>query len=320
MDIDAVILFVDHADVHWNAEKEISKAHFFDETIHNHDSNLSCRYVSVCDEIIYALKAISNHASWIRTVFIVMATFHCLPLHQLHPRAKIILHNQIMPPEALPTYSSNAIENSLHRIPGLSQEFIVFNDDVILVKPVLPQDFFNANRFPLYLFDQGFTKTGVPEVAEYGYRSMWKNSNRFLDEYFPHTAATNRHPTLPRKKLSHSPFPMTKSLLEHLWTIPSLTPMLQITQNAHFRSIHDVNLICAIAPYFALYCNKAAVGHLRSKTLYLNDNVEEAVNAMAQAEAYQPHIICIESTMTVTNPSLTWLCHAFVDRVMQLGE
>lgn len=310
MDMDAVILFVDHGDTHWNAGKEVATARYYDDSIHNQDSNLSCRYVSVCDEIIYALKGIAAHASWIRTVFIVMATFHCLPVHELHPRAKIILHDQIMPAEALPTYSSNAIENSIHRIPGLSENFIVFNDDVILVRDVSPHDFFSAQNQPLYLFDDSYSKTGDPYTNEYGYRSMWKNSNRFLDRYFPHTMGQQR------KKLSHSPFPMQKSILEHLWMIPQLAEMLRVTEQAHFRSIRDVNLICAVAPYFALYTEQAAMGLLRTSTLYLNDNVEDAVTAMARAEASQPHIICIESTMTKVNPSLTWLCHVFVARMM----
>lgn len=311
MNIDAVVLFVDHADPHWCAERERSKDRFYDKSIHNHDSNLSCRYVSVCDEIIYTMKGIARYAEWIRTVFVVMATIHCFPIQQLHPNTQVILHHQLMPENALPTYSSNTIENSLHKIPGLSQHFIVFNDDVILTRPVFPDDFFTVDRnLPLYLFDQGLSKVGVPCVDEYGYRSMWKNSNRFLDQYFPDR--TER-----RKKLSHSPFPMTRTLMENLWNIPLLRIMLEQTQNSHFRSIYDVNLICAIGPYFALYTDQAQVGHLRSTTLYLNDDISSAVDAMAKADSAMPHIICVESTITRANPSLVWLCHVFINRMMQ---
>ena len=37
----------------------------------------------------------------------------------------------------LPTFSSPAIEAHIHRIPGLSQNFIYFNDDVMFGKEVV---------------------------------------------------------------------------------------------------------------------------------------------------------------------------------------
>ena len=42
----------------------------------------------------------------------------------------------------LPTFSSPAIEAHLHRIPGLSDKFLYFNDDVMFGSEVWPDDFF----------------------------------------------------------------------------------------------------------------------------------------------------------------------------------
>ena len=42
----------------------------------------------------------------------------------------------------LPTFSSPAIESHLHRIPGLSDKFLYFNDDVMFGSEVWPDDFF----------------------------------------------------------------------------------------------------------------------------------------------------------------------------------
>lgn len=44
----------------------------------------------------------------------------------------------------LPTFSSPAIESNIYRIPGLSDKFLYFNDDVFLGEEVWPNDFYDA--------------------------------------------------------------------------------------------------------------------------------------------------------------------------------
>uniref|UniRef100_A0A1I8IBY8 Stealth_CR2 domain-containing protein n=1 Tax=Macrostomum lignano TaxID=282301 RepID=A0A1I8IBY8_9PLAT len=51
----------------------------------------------------------------------------------------------------LPTFNAPAIESHLHRIPGLSDHFLYFNDDVFLTKPVHPHDFYcPASGYRIY--------------------------------------------------------------------------------------------------------------------------------------------------------------------------
>ena len=47
-----------------------------------------------------------------------------------------------MPKENLPTFNSNAIEMNMHKIKGLSEQFVYFNDDMFLTNKVFPEDFF----------------------------------------------------------------------------------------------------------------------------------------------------------------------------------
>ena len=47
-----------------------------------------------------------------------------------------------MPAEILPTFSSHPIELHLHRIKGLSEHFVYFNDDLFITKPLPPERFF----------------------------------------------------------------------------------------------------------------------------------------------------------------------------------
>ena len=63
-----------------------------------------------------------------------------------HPKLTIMTHAQLFPNKThLPTFSSPAIESHLHRIPGISEHFIYFNDDVMLGGPSHPEDFKSAS-------------------------------------------------------------------------------------------------------------------------------------------------------------------------------
>jgi UDP-N-acetylglucosamine-lysosomal-enzyme len=59
-----------------------------------------------------------------------------------NPKLVLVTHAEIFDdPSHLPTFSSPAIEANLHRIPGLSSQFIYLNDDVMFGRPVWPSDF-----------------------------------------------------------------------------------------------------------------------------------------------------------------------------------
>ena len=49
-----------------------------------------------------------------------------------------------MPFEYLPTFSANPLELNLHRISGLAEHFVYFNDDMFLLRPLEPSTFFHS--------------------------------------------------------------------------------------------------------------------------------------------------------------------------------
>ncbi|RWS31254.1 N-acetylglucosamine-1-phosphotransferase subunits alpha/beta-like isoform X1 [Leptotrombidium deliense] len=98
------------------------------------------------EELRFSLRSLEKFAPWIRNVFIV--TNGQIPhwLNLRNPKVKVITHQQIFANKRhLPTFNSAAIELNLHRIPGLSQKFIYFNDDIFLAKPIFPEDFFTQS-------------------------------------------------------------------------------------------------------------------------------------------------------------------------------
>mmetsp|Transcript_10120 Transcript_10120/g.24916 ORF Transcript_10120/g.24916 Transcript_10120/m.24916 type:complete len:995 (-) Transcript_10120:135-3119(-) len=94
-------------------------------------------------ELRYSLRSLWRFAPWIRRIYIV--TNYQVPywLNIDHPKIEVVPHKAIFVNAShLPVFSSPAIESHLHRIPGLADKFIYFNDDVMLGNEVWPSDFY----------------------------------------------------------------------------------------------------------------------------------------------------------------------------------
>ena len=137
-EIDFVIIWVDGSDPAWQSEHNkysgnITPDKWNDAWIRYRDWGL----------LRFWFRGVEKFAPWVRNVFFV--TWGHVPewLDQNHPKLRIVRHDQFIPSEYLPTFSSHTIELNLHRIPGLSEHFVYFNDDMYLTKDVYPEIFFH---------------------------------------------------------------------------------------------------------------------------------------------------------------------------------
>ena len=103
------------------------------------------------DELRYSLRSVEKFASWINHIYIVTDNQCPEWLNIDHPKITIVDHKDILPKEALPTFSSSAIESCIYRIPGLSEHFILGNDDTMFVKQTSRETFF-ADGMPIVRF------------------------------------------------------------------------------------------------------------------------------------------------------------------------
>lgn len=95
------------------------------------------------EELRYSLRSIEKFVPWARHIFIVTngQVPHWLDVE--HPRISLVTHADIYANAShLPTFSSPSIESHLHRIPGLAKNFIYFNDDVMIGRPLSRDDFY----------------------------------------------------------------------------------------------------------------------------------------------------------------------------------
>lgn len=90
----------------------------------------------------YWFRAVEAFTPWVNRVFFV--TWGHIPswLNEQNPKLRIMKHEDYIPSQYLPTFSSHTIELNLHRIEELSEQFVYFNDDMFILRPMQPSDFF----------------------------------------------------------------------------------------------------------------------------------------------------------------------------------
>ena len=137
MDIDFVILWVDGNDPAWQAEKRRYQRKKDD------DSDTVNRYRD-WNLLPYWFRSVDKFAPWVRKIHFV--TWGHIPsfLNLKAPKLHIVRHDEFIPEQYLPTFSSHAIEMNIHRIPDLSEHFVYFNDDMFLLRPFNQEEFFRA--------------------------------------------------------------------------------------------------------------------------------------------------------------------------------
>ena len=134
--IDFVIAWVDGNDKAWQ-EKMAEYGHGKNEQFR--DWNF----------LPYLLKGMERYAPFVHRIFLVAdhqdpdclsdagREKYCLS-DDFAKKIKVIYHEEFIPQKYLPTFNSHTIELNFHRIPGLSEQIVYFNDDVLLTGPCAP--------------------------------------------------------------------------------------------------------------------------------------------------------------------------------------
>lgn len=253
MDIDFVVLWVDGSDPEWLNEKrkyEGKRAEDSDSPNRYRDWGL----------LPYWFRGVEKFAPFVRKVHFV--TWGHVPafLNLNAPKLHVVRHDEFIPGEYLPTFSSHAIEMNIHRIPDLAEHFVYFNDDMFLLRPFTPESFFRdglpctyGGEVPIELVgnvgtwlhaavnDLGIVNAHFPKresVAKYGRKYIdrsyrWKDNLRtFLLEKL--------HPDFfTGFKNLHAPAAYLKRTFEEVWEAEP--EKLGSTCRDRFRTGDNVN-------------------------------------------------------------------------------
>ena len=253
MDIDFVILWVDGCDPLWQKEKKK-----YQHELNNENTSIN-RYRD-WGVLSYWFRAVEKFTPWVRKIHFV--TWGHLPkfLKVDSPKLHIVRHDEFIPEEYLPTFSSHAIELNIHRIPGLADHFVYFNDDMFILRSLQPDDFFRnglpctyGGEVPIELIgnigtwqhaavnDLGVVNGHFPKresVVRYGKkyknkRYRWKDNLRtmMLEKVFPDYFTGFKN--------LHAPAAYLKSAFEEVWTAEP--EKMSETCRDRFRTSNNLN-------------------------------------------------------------------------------
>lgn len=149
--IDVIVTWVDGKDPAWL--KERSKYTSSKESS-------SEKYFRDWDTLRYLFRSFEYFMPWINKIHFV--TYGHLPswMNTASEKLHIVKHSDFFEKtDYLPVFNSSAIEANLHLIPNLSDKFIYFNDDMLVLKPLEIERYF-VNGKPLDFIHQGIPRRG----------------------------------------------------------------------------------------------------------------------------------------------------------------
>ena len=163
--IDFIITWVDGNDEKWQSEKSKYKL--------NSGSDACINRYRDWELLKYWFRGVEKYAPWVNKIFFV--TYGHIPewLNINNEKLVIVKHEDYMPNEYLPTFSSHPIELNFNKIAQLSDNFVYFNDDMFILKNVKEEEFFYNNMpcdsaimSPVFALDRtGFSKIVLSNVA-----------------------------------------------------------------------------------------------------------------------------------------------------------
>lgn len=256
-DIDFVIAWVDGSDPAWRAEKKTCEQRLglipADRKVDDREE----RYRD-WDNLRYWFRGVEQFAPWVRTIHFV--TWGHLPpwLNTAHPKIHIVKHEDYLPQKFRPTFNSHTIELNFHRIEGLSEQFVYFNDDFFLINKVEPEDFFRDGKPCDMLALQPDVANPNDSVMPYIMLNNAMTLAKYFDKrenakkqpgayfhfgypplYFCYNLLEMAFPKFTGFYTVHGPSPLKKSTYKILW---EKEPELLNKTCAHpFRQKEDVN-------------------------------------------------------------------------------
>lgn len=143
MDIDFVVTWVDMEDPKW--KKEFAAAKGLIDNSKNQYSEARFRDYGF---LKYWFRGVEKFAPWVRKIHFVTCGQKPEWLDTSNPKLNMVNHTDYIPSQFLPTFNSSIIELYFHRIPGIADRFVYFNDDMYLISDTPSSRFFSADGIP----------------------------------------------------------------------------------------------------------------------------------------------------------------------------
>lgn len=250
--VDVVYTWVDGNDPAWKRKR----AAFSGNPEQFHAEATDATRFTDRQELRYSLRSLHAFAPWVNNIYIVTDNQRPDWLAATDDRIRIIDHKEIFPdPSVLPTFNSHAIEACLHRIPGLSEHYLVMNDDFILRRSTGKHHYFTSVGQPR-IFLSSVKVNDLPDSPPHVKAAQ--NNRRLIEQAFGKTLTQG---------LYHAPYAHRRSVLERL---EADFPELAATRSSKFRFDTDVSTVSSLAQYYGYFSKEYVLGSTRYSYLQLN--------------------------------------------------
>ena len=254
-DIDVVYTWVDGSDERWLATFASWSAR--EGRDHQVDRDLVTGRYRDNGELRHSLRSLWFGCDWVRRIFVVTADQMPAWLDVEDARVELVSHRDILPQSCLPTFNSHAIEAALHRIDGLSEHFVYFNDDVFVGRPLRPEHFFTSSGLPK-VFPSDARVSGVEDDQQPAVDNAAMRGRHLLARDFGRVAAFKPH---------HAPFPLRRTLLDEL--VKRYADEVESTVHHRFRHPDDLSIAASLAGNYGIATGQAVPGRLSVEYVHL---------------------------------------------------
>ena len=250
----------------------------------------------------YWFRAVEQYAPWVNKVYLI--TNGTFPSWINPDCSKLVLvkHEDYIPMQFLPTFSSHTIELNMDKIPGLSEHFVYFNDDVFLNAHTKPEDYFvdglpcdcNAETLFINPWYDHINRFGVKIVHFCDMAVINSNFNRRETVrqapnkwYGPHLWGKSFVSTLLQSGLDNFEFfrwrhweiPLLKSVIRDIW---EKEPELMADSCSRFRK--EVSLNSYVFRYWQFASNRFHPVKMNTGAVFHVQQVASIRDAVSKSE------------------------------------
>lgn len=307
--IDFVLPWVDGSDPAWQAEMHRWQSHDRPDSAQADDTPERYRDWGT---LRYWFRAVERFAPWVGRIHLL--TWGHLPdwLDTSHPQLHVVRHEEFIPDAYRPAFNSCPIELNMHRIEGLAERFVYFNDDTFLCRPVAPERFFRhglpADMARLSIIPQEraghnalecmrvINRRHTPHKAIAAAPGKWFNF-RYPPADLLKSVSLLPWSFFPGLKDHHMPQPFLRSTFDTLWTEEFAE--LDATCRHRFRTPTDLSQW--LVRYEQLVTGRFTPVGMRDTLLTkLSDEGTEAIADALLSDRYA--MICINDNNDIRHP------------------
>ncbi len=293
--VDAVYMWVDDSDPFWRQRREqaLDRAQERGESVEA--AALAPARYRDRGELRASLRSLEMYAPWIRQIYLVTDQQRPAWLDAGSGRVKVVDHREFFADvDALPCFNSRAIGSQLHRIPGLSEHYLILNDDVLFNKAVSPYDFFT----PEGALKVVLSRSHLPQLPEAMLTTLERsrtNSARLI---------LRDHGQRVTRLFAHAPLPQRRSIGEEL--MQAYPEEIDQTMRHRFRSPQDYETNAWLHQYRALFTGRAVLA--TTPYAYFNSETAASQQRLTGGEEFgEALFLCINDTDGGDSDAESWV-------------